>query len=94
MWVVHIETGETVGFLRFEAGVQEIFAVQVLPGIRFPECWNGMMRGWPTPMCCPMPPWRRWCGRRRRTWRAPRPCTSSAARPCISAGQLAEAIAA
>jgi Flp pilus assembly protein TadD len=26
-----------VGFLRFEAGVQEIFAVQVLQGIRFPE---------------------------------------------------------
>ena len=37
VWVVHIETGQTVGFLRFEAGVQEIFAVQVLPGIRFPE---------------------------------------------------------
>ena len=37
VWVVHIETGETVGFLRFEAGVQEIFAVQVLHGVRFPE---------------------------------------------------------
>ena len=37
IWVVHIETGQTVGFLRFEAGVQEIFAVQVLAGIRFPE---------------------------------------------------------
>ena len=37
VWVVHLETGETVGFLRFEAGVQEIFAVQVLAGIRFPE---------------------------------------------------------
>jgi len=37
VWVVHIETGETVGFLRFESGVQEIFAVQVLPGVRFPE---------------------------------------------------------
>jgi uncharacterized protein (TIGR03032 family) len=37
VWVVHIETGQTVGFLRFEAGVQEIFAVQVLPGLRFPE---------------------------------------------------------
>jgi uncharacterized protein (TIGR03032 family) len=37
VWVVHLETGETVGFLRFEAGVQEIFAVQVLPGLRFPE---------------------------------------------------------
>jgi hypothetical protein len=37
VWVVHIESGETLGFLRFEAGVQEIFAVQVLAGLRFPE---------------------------------------------------------
>ena len=37
VWVVHIETGETLGFLRFEAGVQEIFAVQVLQGLRYPE---------------------------------------------------------
>ena len=37
VWVVHIETGQTVAFLRFEAGVQEIFAVQVLPNICFPE---------------------------------------------------------
>ena len=37
VWVVHIETGETIGFLRFEAGVQEIFAVQMLPGLRWPE---------------------------------------------------------
>ncbi len=42
VWVVHIETGQIVGFLRFEAGVQEIFAVQVLQGARFPEMleWN------------------------------------------------------
>jgi len=42
VWVVNIETGETVGFLRFAAGVQEIFAVQVLRGMRFPELleWN------------------------------------------------------
>lgn len=37
VWVVDLRTGQTVGFLRFEEGVQEIFAVQVLPGIRFPE---------------------------------------------------------
>lgn len=37
VWVVHIETGETIGFLRFEAGVQEIFAVQILRGTRYPE---------------------------------------------------------
>lgn len=36
VWVVNIETGETIAFLRFEKGVQEIFAVQVLPA-RFPE---------------------------------------------------------
>ena len=37
VWVVHIETGQTLGFLRFETGVQEIFAVQVLPELCFPE---------------------------------------------------------
>jgi uncharacterized protein (TIGR03032 family) len=37
VWVVHIETGQTVGFVRFEAGVQEIFAVHVLHGLCFPE---------------------------------------------------------
>lgn len=37
VWVVNMETGQTVAFLRFEANVQEIFAVQVLPNIHFPE---------------------------------------------------------
>ena len=37
IWVVDIRNGETVAFLRFEEAVQEIFAVSVLPGIRFPE---------------------------------------------------------
>ncbi|GFE68523.1 TIGR03032 family protein [Chroococcus sp. FPU101] len=37
IWVVNIETGETIAFLKFEEAVQEIFAVQVLLGIRFPE---------------------------------------------------------
>ena len=37
VWVVNIETGQTVGFLRFEAGVQEIFAVQVLRGHALPR---------------------------------------------------------
>ena len=36
VWVVDIRDGRTLGFLRFEEGVQEIFAVQVLPA-RFPE---------------------------------------------------------
>jgi uncharacterized protein (TIGR03032 family) len=37
VWVVHLETGQVIAFLKFEEAVQEIFAVQVLPGIRFPE---------------------------------------------------------
>ena len=36
VWVVNVQTGETVAFLRFETGVQEIFAVQIVPA-RFPE---------------------------------------------------------
>ena len=36
VWVVDIRNGETVGFLRFESGVQEIFAVQAISA-RFPE---------------------------------------------------------
>lgn len=41
MWVVDVRSGETVAFLRFEAGVQEVFAVQVLPGIRYPDLLTG-----------------------------------------------------
>lgn len=37
IWVVNIETGETVAFLQFEDLVEEIFDVAVLPGVRFPE---------------------------------------------------------
>lgn len=40
VWVLNIETGETLGFCKFEEGVQEIFAVEVLPGIRFPDLVN------------------------------------------------------
>jgi uncharacterized protein (TIGR03032 family) len=37
VWVVDTRSGQIVAFLRFEAGVQEIFAVQVLPGVRYPD---------------------------------------------------------
>jgi len=37
VWVVNIETGQIVGFIRFEDLVQEIFDVAFLPGARFPE---------------------------------------------------------
>jgi uncharacterized protein (TIGR03032 family) len=40
MWVLDVRTGQTVAFLRFEAGVQEVFAVQALPGVHFPELLN------------------------------------------------------
>jgi uncharacterized protein (TIGR03032 family) len=37
VWVVDLRTGRTMAFLRFEDAVQEVFAVQVLPGVRYPE---------------------------------------------------------
>ena len=37
VWVVDLRTGQTVAFLRFEDAVQEVFAVQVLPGVRCPD---------------------------------------------------------
>src|SRR5439155_7756222 len=40
VWVVDTATGETVAFLKFEDAVQEIFAVQILPGVRYPELIN------------------------------------------------------
>lgn len=35
--VIDLRSGETVAFLEFQTAVEEIFDVQVLPGIRFPE---------------------------------------------------------
>ena len=40
VWVVDIQTGATVAFVRFEEAVQEIFAVQLLPNLRFPDLIN------------------------------------------------------
>ena len=37
VWAVHIHTGQTVAFLKFTGGVQEIFAVQAVRGVLFPE---------------------------------------------------------
>jgi uncharacterized protein (TIGR03032 family) len=37
VWVVDLTTGRTVAFLRFEDAVQEIFAVVVLPQVRYPD---------------------------------------------------------
>jgi uncharacterized protein (TIGR03032 family) len=40
VWVVDLRSGQTVAFLKFEDAVQEIFAVQLLPGRRFPELFT------------------------------------------------------
>jgi uncharacterized protein (TIGR03032 family) len=41
VWAVDITTGRVVAFLRFEGEVQEVFAVAVLPGVRYPELLHG-----------------------------------------------------
>jgi uncharacterized protein (TIGR03032 family) len=38
--VINLTTGQVVGLLRFETGVQEVFAVAVLPGRCYPELIN------------------------------------------------------
>ena len=37
VWVVNIQTGETVAFIKFEDAVQEVFAVELLAGMKFPD---------------------------------------------------------
>lgn len=37
VWIVDVERGEQVGFLRFEERITEVFDVALLAGIRFPE---------------------------------------------------------
>jgi len=37
VWIVDIRSGQVAGFLRFEDAVQEVFAVSILPGLRFPD---------------------------------------------------------
>lgn len=37
VWVVNIQTGETIGFVKFEDAVQEIFAVELLQGQTYPD---------------------------------------------------------
>jgi len=39
VWVVNIENGQTVGFVKFEDAVQEIFAIEAVPA-RYPELVN------------------------------------------------------
>ena len=40
VWVVDMQSGGIVAFLRFEDALQEIFAVSVLVGMRYPDLIN------------------------------------------------------
>jgi uncharacterized protein (TIGR03032 family) len=40
VWVVDTQHAQVVAFLKFEEAVQEIFAVALLPGMRFPDVIN------------------------------------------------------
>lgn len=40
VWVVDTRSGETVAILKFTGGVQEVFAVHLLPGALYPELVN------------------------------------------------------
>jgi len=40
VWVLNIETGETVAFCKFEDALQEIFAVELLGGLVYPDLIN------------------------------------------------------
>jgi hypothetical protein len=40
VWVVDIQRGQVVAFLKFEEALQEIFAVSLLPGMRYPDLIN------------------------------------------------------
>jgi hypothetical protein len=67
--VIDLTTGQVIGLLRFETAVQEVFAVTVLPGRRYPELINDDNTLLET---------RSWCPRRhgptcRRRWGAGRP---------------------
>jgi hypothetical protein len=42
--MVNIQTGQTIAYAKFEAALQEIFAVQVLPGVRHPDLINDRPR--------------------------------------------------
>jgi len=40
VWVINIQTGQVIAFVKFEDALQEIFAVQILQGITSPDLIN------------------------------------------------------
>jgi uncharacterized protein (TIGR03032 family) len=60
LWVVEIRTGAVAAHLEFRTGVEEIFDVQVLPGVTFPYVsgpWAERDRGQPLWTVPPAPAW-------------------------------------
>ena len=55
--IVNLQTGQCVAHLEFQTGVEEIFAVEVLPGVRFPALSGPypQVDGVPTIWCAPDP---------------------------------------
>lgn len=72
VWVLDINTGKTVAYLKFEESLQEIFAVQVLPGIRFPDVINDDTRILADSFVIPEQSLKRAPGASRSTWDEPR----------------------
>jgi uncharacterized protein (TIGR03032 family) len=67
VWVIDMERPQVVAFLKFEEAVQEIFAVALLPGMRFPDLINDDRNWSAAHSCCPTRPCamcRPTCGRR------------------------------
>lgn len=44
VWVVNIQTGQTIAFVKFEDAVQEVFAIQVLANMHMPDVINDVPR--------------------------------------------------
>ncbi len=44
VWVLDVTTGQSVAFVKFLDAVQEVFAVQLLPGARFPDLLDDSSR--------------------------------------------------
>ncbi len=40
VWVIDIDSLQTIAYLQFDGSVREIFAVQVLPNVKYPELIN------------------------------------------------------
>jgi uncharacterized protein (TIGR03032 family) len=40
VWIMDTDSAATLGFVQFEQAVQEVFAIEVLPGVGFPDVVN------------------------------------------------------